>query len=102
MSKLLAKIIKDAVTSKSYSMGSREALKSVKGSKLIVCSRSLPAEERKQIEQAATSAKVPVYNYDETSVGLGKLCSRQFRVSVIAINSASDSEIATLLGEVNK
>jgi large subunit ribosomal protein L30e len=83
-------------------MGSREALKTIGSSKLVICSNSLSQGTRKKIEQAATSAGVPVYNYDETSFDLGRLCNRPFRISVLAINSANDSEISALLEEINK
>ena len=102
MGKILAKVIKDAISSKKYKMGQKEVLHSAKSSKLIVCSNSLPGDTRKEIEQTALSAHVPIYNFNDTSVGLGRLCNKPFRVSVISIYSESDSDIAAALEEINK
>ena len=102
MSKVLAKIIKDAISSKKCKMGSKEVLHSAKSSKLIVCSNSLPIDAKKKIEETASSARIPVYNFNDTSVQLGRLCNKPFRISVISIDSASDSDISAVLEEINK
>ena len=102
MSKMLAKVIKDAMSSKKCKMGQKEVLHSAKSSKLIVCSNSLPSDTRKEIETTASSAHVPIYNFNDTSVGLGRLCNKPYRISVISIDKASDSDIAAVLEEINK
>ncbi|MGH9878089.1 MAG: ribosomal L7Ae/L30e/S12e/Gadd45 family protein [Nitrososphaerales archaeon] len=102
MSKMLAKVIKDAMSSKKCKMGQKEVLHSAKNSKLIVCSNSLPSDTRKEIEETASSARVPIYNFNDTSVGLGRLCNKPYRISVVSIDKASDSDIAAVLEEINK
>ncbi len=99
-SRALQKVIRNALSNKSCRFGSREVLGSVKNkkSKLIVRSSSLPADAAKEIMDAAGSSKVPVYNFADTSVELGRLCNRPFRVSVLSVDSADDS-ISELLAE---
>jgi len=102
MSKILEKVIKDAISSKKCKIGSKEVLHSVKGSKLIVCSSSLSENIKKEIEESARSSKVPVYNFNDTSMQLGRLCNKPFRISVISIDGASGSDISAVLEEINK
>ncbi len=102
MSKVLAKVIKDAISTNGCRMGHKQVLLSTKNAKLIVCSDSLPEEARKKIEEAASSAGKPVYDFKDNSVQLGRLCNKPFRVSVISIEAAKDSDISALLEEINK
>ncbi|MFQ5921106.1 MAG: ribosomal L7Ae/L30e/S12e/Gadd45 family protein [Nitrososphaerales archaeon] len=102
-SKTLGKVIKNAISSKSCKMGTRQVLNSVKNnsSKLVICSNSLPDDAATKLREAAGS-QVPIYNFEDTSVELGRLCNRQFRISVISIDAASDSDISALLQEINQ
>jgi large subunit ribosomal protein L30e len=100
MSKVLEQVIKDSLSSNKCKLGSKEVLHSIKNSKVIVCSQSLPAQVRSEIEQSAKSANVPVYNFNSTSVELGRLCNKPFRISVISIDSSSNSDISAILEEI--
>jgi large subunit ribosomal protein L30e len=102
MSKELAKIIKDAISSNKCNIGSKEVLHSAKNAKLIVCSNSLSKDAKKKIEETASSARIPVYNFNDTSVQLGRLCNKPFRISVISVDTASDSDLSAVLEEINK
>lgn len=102
MSKALAKVIKDAISSNKCKMGQKEVLHSAKSSKLIVCSNSLPADVKKKIEETAKSSGIPIYNFNDMSVQLGRLCNKPFRISVISIDAASDSDVSAVLEEINK
>ncbi len=102
MSKVLAKVIKDAISSKKCKIGGNEVLHSVKSAKLIVCSNSLAEDTKKNIEETARSAGIPIYNLNDTSVQLGRLCNKPFRISAISIEDASNSDISMVLQEINK
>ena len=102
MSKILEQVIKDSLASNKCRVGSKEVLRSIKNSKLIVCSPSLPADVKSKIEQSAKTANVPIYNFNNTSIGLGRLCNKPFRISVISIDSSSNSDITGVLEEINK
>ncbi|MEE8132267.1 MAG: ribosomal L7Ae/L30e/S12e/Gadd45 family protein [Nitrososphaerales archaeon] len=102
MSKLLEQIIKDSLSSNTCRIGGKEVLRSVKNSKLIVCSKSLPADVKINLEQSGKDANVPIYYFNNTSMVLGRLCNKPFRISVISIDNTSKSDISSVLEENNK
>ena len=97
--KALEKVIKEAVTADKYKSGVKEVLQSVKGSKLIIVSKSIGSDDRAKLEEQAKASNVAVYEYPGTSVQLGKLCNRPFRISAIAIKSGSAAEIEAIMSE---
>jgi len=97
--KALEKVIKDAVAAEKYKSGVREVLQSVKGSTLIIVSKSIDSDDRTKLEEQAKTANVAVYEYPGTSVQLGKLCNRPFRVTAIAIKSGTAAEIDAIMSE---
>jgi large subunit ribosomal protein L30e len=97
--KALEKVIKEAVAADRYKSGFREVLQSVKESKLVIVSKSIDPADRAKLEEQAKTANVAVYEYLGTSVQLGKLCNRPFRVTAIAINSGTAAEIEAIMSE---
>ena len=97
--KTLEKVIKDAVAADKYKSGTKEVLQSVKGSKLIIVSKSIDPEDGKKLKDHAKSANVTVYDYPGTSMQLGKLCNKPFRIAAIAIKSGTADEISTIVSE---
>src|ERR671938_141747 len=97
--KTLEKVIKDAVGANKYKSGVKEALQSIKGSKLIIVSKSIDLEDMKKLKEQSESANVAVYEYPGTSVQLGKLCNKPFRISAIAIRSGAADEISAIVAE---
>ena len=97
--KALEKVIKDAVAADKYKSGVKEVLQAVKGSKLIIVSKSIASDDRAKLEEQAKTANVAVYEYPGTSVQLGKLCNRPFRVTAIAIKSGTATEIDAIMSE---
>ena len=97
--KTLEKVIKEAITADKYKSGVREVLQSVKGSKLIILSNTVPRADRTKIEEQAKSANVALYDYPGTSVQLGKMCNKPFRVTAIALKSGDADEINSILSE---
>ena len=95
----LEKVIKEAVASDKYKSGVKEVLQSVKGSKLIILSNTVPSVDRSKIEDQAKSANVALYDYPGTSVQLGKMCNKPFRINAIAIKAGSAEEISSILSE---
>ena len=95
----LEKVIKEALASDKYRSGVKEVLQSVKGSKLIILSNTVPAPARSKIEEQAKSANVALYDYPGTSVQLGKMCNKPFRINAIAIKSGTSEEITSILSE---
>ena len=97
--KTLEKVIKDAVSAEKYKGGVKEVLQSVKGSKLIIVSKSIDPQDEKKLKDQAKSSNVTVYEYSGTSVQLGKLCNKPFRITTIAIKSGTSDEISAIVSE---
>jgi large subunit ribosomal protein L30e len=98
----LEKVIKEAIASDKYKSGVREVLQSVKGSKLIILSNTVPSADRSKIEEQAKSANVALYDYPGTSVQLGKMCNKPFRINAIALKTGSADEITSILSETKE
>jgi large subunit ribosomal protein L30e len=95
----LEKVIKDAVVADKYKSGVKEVLQSVKGSKLIIVSKSINPDDRKKLEEQAKSTNVAIYEYSGNSVQLGKICNKPFRITTIAIKSGTPEEISAIVSE---
>jgi large subunit ribosomal protein L30e len=87
MLKTIEKKLKEAVSSSNFKCGHKQALQTLKGSKLIVLSRSVNATTRKVLEQQALATGVPIHQFDGNSMQLGKLCGKPFRIAVVAIKT---------------
>ena len=97
MSKILEKSLKDARKENKLTMGSKQVLNSVNNSKLIVLSQSVSKEMFEKIESDAKKQKVPLVNFQGTSVALGRLCGLQFRISTISFTSIDEGNIKSIL-----
>ena len=97
MSKILEKSLKDARKESKLTMGSKEVLNSVNNSKLIVLSQSVGKTMLEKIESDAKKQKVPLVNFQGTSVALGRLCGLQFRISTISFTSIDEGNIKSIL-----
>ena len=97
MSKILEKSLKDARKEDRLTMGSKQVLNSMKNSKLIVLSQSIKKEMFEKIESDAKKEKIPLVNFQGTSVALGRLCGLQFRISTISFTSIDDASIKSIL-----
>ena len=97
MSKILEKSLRDARKEDRLTMGSKQVLNSIKNSKLIILSQSIKKEMIEQIESDAKKEKIPLVNFQGTSVALGRLCGLQFRISTISFTSLDDASIKSIL-----
>jgi large subunit ribosomal protein L30e len=97
MSKILEKILKDALKEDKVMMGTKQVLSSMKNSKMIILSQSIQKEMFEKIESDAKKEKIPLVNFQGTSVALGRLCGLQFRISTISFTSLSDTNIKSIL-----
>jgi large subunit ribosomal protein L30e len=97
MSKTLEKLLKDALKENKVIIGTKQVLDSIKNSKMIVLSQSMSKEMFVKIESDTQKGKIPLVNFQGTSVALGRLCGLQFRVSTISFTSLSDTNIKSIL-----
>ena len=103
MSKILEKSLKDARKEDKLTMGAKQVLNSINNSKLIILSRSMDGETLEKIQSDAKKQKVPLVNFEGTSVALGRLCGLQFRISTISFTAIDEASIKSILkdGETN-
>ena len=99
MAKLLEKALTEAIKERKHILGTKQVVSSMKNSKLVVISQSIPTETAKKIEKSAQNDDVPLLHFNDTSVTLGKLCGLQFRVSAISLNSLSNTNVQAILKE---
>ena len=102
MSKILEKSLKDALKEEKLTMGARQVMNSVKNSKLIVLTQSVKKEMFEKIESEAEKEKIPLVNFQGTSVALGRLCGLQFRISTISFTSLDDANIKSILKDTEE
>lgn len=102
MVKTIEKVLKDVLSANKYKCGTKQVLQYMKGSKLIILSNTLRCQSRSKIEEHAKLSNVPLYLFDGNSLKLGKLCNKSFRISAIAVRSATDAEIDLIKSEMEK
>ena len=72
----------------------------MKNSKLVVLSHSVPEKMLQKIQEAAKNSKVPILNYNGSSVELGRLCGTQFRISTLSLETLSDTNLKAIIKEL--
>ena len=102
MTKLLEKVIKEAMEDNKCSLGAKEVVTSMKSSKLIILSDSIPKNILQKIHENAKNSKVPTMNFKGSSVTLGRLCGTQFRISVLSLKALNDVNLKSILKEAEQ
>ncbi len=93
----VAKILKDSMKGGKYVLGAREVAQGMQGSKVIICTTSLPPSMAARIRSEAQKNEIPVIDFKATSSELARMVGRPFRVSVIALRSLGDADLRQLL-----
>lgn len=91
--KKLGKILKDASNNNKLKTGFKEVLQYIKGTKLLVVSKSLSEESEEKLRKIAEEGKVAIIDYPGNSVSLGRLCSLSYGASVVSLKSVTEEEI---------
>jgi large subunit ribosomal protein L30e len=99
MGKILEKALKDSLKEDKSILGSKQVLQSLKNSKLVVLSQSVPKKLAKNILENAKKEKISTVQFAGSSVALGRLCGLQFRVSTISFTSLSDTNVKSIIKE---
>ena len=86
-------IVKDG----KYDLGVKESLKSLKSTKLLVYSDSLDEATISNIEKSCKKSSVPTIAYPGSSMTLGLICGKPFKVSSISVKSTGDADISVLV-----
>jgi large subunit ribosomal protein L30e len=93
----IEKITREAITSKKYKAGTREVMKSVKGSKLIIVSESMEQKLKEKLKNHATSSNTPLYHFKGSSLQLARLCGVPYKVSAISLKAGDPEDINSIL-----
>ena len=99
MAKQLEKALTDAIKARKRTIGTKQITSTMKDSKLVVISKSVPVLSAKKIEETAQDNNVPLIHFNDTSLMLGKLCGLPFRVSAISLSTLSSTNIQAILKE---
>ncbi len=95
--KKLGKILSNAVDSNKLKTGGKEVLQYIKGTKLIVLSKSLSSIIQVKIKKSADENGIPLLNFSGNSIMLGRLCGLSYGTSVVSLKNVSDDEVQDIL-----
>ena len=78
-----------------FKLGYRETLRTLRSgkSKLVIVSNNCPTVRQSEIEYYAMLSKTMVHHYAGTNIDLGTACGRYYRIGVLSISDAGDSDI---------
>jgi large subunit ribosomal protein L30e len=97
MVKKIEKITREAISSKKYRAGTREVLKSIKGTKLLIISESIGQKLKEKLEKQASNSNIPMYHFRGSSLQLARLCGVPYRVSAISLKTGNIEDINDVL-----
>jgi large subunit ribosomal protein L30e len=93
----LAKLLKDAMKGGKSAVGAKESIAAVKGSKAVLCTRSIPPVLGARLRDEAKKQGVPVVELTQSSAELARMVGRPYRVSAIAVRNVSDADVKQLM-----
>ncbi len=92
----LSKVLKEAMKGGKSTLGAKESIAAVKGSKAVLCTKSIPSGLGSKLREEANKHGVPVVELTQSSVELGRMIGKPYKVSAIAVRNVSDSDIKLL------
>ena len=92
----LSKVLKDAMKGGKSAVGAKESIAAVKGSKAVLCTKSLPPGLGERLREEAKKHNVPVIELPQTSAELARMVGRPYKVSAMALRNVSDSDVKLL------
>lgn len=94
---LLSKVLKDAMKGGKSAIGAKESFAAMKGSKALLCSRSVPEPLGTTLREEAKKHSVPVVELPHSSAELARLIGRPYKVSAMTLRAVSDSDVKQLM-----
>ncbi|MCE4610572.1 MAG: 50S ribosomal protein L30e [Desulfurococcales archaeon] len=93
--------LKDLIKTGVYYIGSKQSIKALKlgKAKMVIMAENAPPQYKRKALYYAKLGGVPVYVYRGTSVELGLLAGKPFRISMIAVVDEGSSNILRLAEE---
>jgi large subunit ribosomal protein L30e len=95
------KMIAMAVKTGKVLYGAKSSLNSAKSGKvrLVIVSKNAPEGFKKDIKQNCSLSNIPITIYPGTSLDLGRICGKLFRISALTIRDPGDSDILKMVVE---
>jgi large subunit ribosomal protein L30e len=93
----LSKVLKDAMKGGKSAVGAKESFAAVKGSKAVLCTRSIPPALGARLREEAKKHGVPVVELTQSSAELARMVGKPYRVSAIAVRNVSDTDVKLLM-----
>lgn len=93
----LVKVLKDAMKGGKSALGAKDTIASMKGSKAVLCTRSIPPALGARVREEAQKHNVPVVELPLTSAELSRLVGRPYRISAMALRSVSEADVKQLM-----
>ncbi|GAA5983408.1 hypothetical protein JCM11641_007839 [Rhodosporidiobolus odoratus] len=89
------------IKSGKYSLGYKSTVKAMRSgkSKLVLISGNTPPLRRSELEYYAMLSKTPVHLYQGSNVALGTAAGKLFRVGVMSIENAGDSDLLSVTSQ---
>ncbi len=97
---VLARVLKEALKSGKYTIGTKEVISELKSAKMVVAASTLSAgsmEEGGLVSEAAKN-KVPIVSIDRSSAQLGRMLGKPYRVSAISLRVVAEGDFRQLVG----
>ena len=93
---VLGRVLKEAMKGGKYTLGTREVISEVKGSKVIIAASSISGNAGDLLKLETEKNKVPLVVLDKNSAQLGRLLGRPYKVSAVALRQISESDLRQL------
>jgi len=93
---VLSKVLKEAMKGGKYATGSKETIAAMKGTKAVICTRSIPAIIGAKLRDEAKKQDVPIVEVSFTSSQLARMIGKPFRISVLGLRSIGDGDLKQL------
>ena len=97
---VLARVLKEAMKSGKYTIGTKEVISDLKSSKMVIAASTISSRDSEEggLVKEAEKSKVPVVKIDKSSAQLGRMIGRPFRVSAIALRVVAEGDFRQLVG----
>jgi ribosomal protein L30E len=97
---VLARVLKEAIKSGKYTIGTKEVISELKSSKLVIAASTISSKDSAEggLVKEAEKNRVPIIRIDKSSAQLGRMVGRPFRVSAISLRVVAEGDFRQLVG----
>ena len=93
----LGKLLRGVMKTGKYTIGARESISTMKGSKAVVCTKSIPAPLAAKLRAEAEKHSVAVIDVDVTSAEFARMIGRPYKVSALSLRTVGEADLKSLL-----